>query len=229
MSMNIEKYKKAVYEDRRENFEKFYNLLIEGNKKFNLTAVLEEKEVFLKHFLDSACGEGYFKEGASVLEVGSGGGFPSIPLKILREDLKFTLVESTGKKCGFLTDVVDKLGFSCVQVVNSRAEELAKEVKFREKYDAVCARAVAKLNSLCEYCLPFLKVGGVFIAYKGDCDEEVKEAERAIKILGGRLKAVERFTLSEQAGIRSLVVIEKIAPTPLKYPRGNGQERKKPL
>lgn len=227
--MEIDKVVNKVCGEKRQIFEKYLNLLVEGNKKFNLTSVLDEKQAFIKHFIDSAAGEFLFPLNASVLEVGSGGGFPSIPLKILREDLRFTLVESTGKKCGFLNEIVDKLGLSGVQIVNARAEELAKQVVHREKYDAVCARAVAKLNVLCEYCLPFVKVGGIFVAYKGEAAEEIKEAEKAISVLGGKLKTVEKYSLPEDMGKRSLAVIEKVKNTPEKYPRGNGKERKHPI
>ncbi len=227
--MDIEKVIGAVYGEKKQVFYTYLNLLQEGNKKFNLTSVLEEKEAFIKHFIDSAAGESLFPENCSVLEVGSGGGFPSIPLKILREDLHFTLVESTGKKCGFLNEVVDKLGLCGVQVVNARAEELARNALYREKYGAVCARAVARLNVLCEYCLPFVKTGGLFIAYKGDCADEVNEAARAVEVLGGKIVKVERYSLPENMGERSLVVIEKVKRTPEKYPRGRGMERKKPI
>lgn len=211
-----------------EEFEKLYTLLTEYNKSVNLTSITEKKEVYLKHFLDSVAGEKYLVRGAEVAEIGSGGGFPSLPLKIVRKDLRFTLVESTGKKCNYLRTCVDKLALDGVKVENMRAEDGGREKKFREKFDAAVARAVAPLNTLCEYCLPYVKTGGVFVAYKGDSGDELKQAERAICLLGGRTKEVETYTLPN-GDQRSLVVVEKVKETPLLYPRGHGKERKSPL
>ena len=210
-------------------FDEFYSLLTEANKSFNLTAVCERNEVKIKHFLDSVLPADEFFKGADVAEIGSGGGFPSVPLKIVRPDLKFTLIESTGKKCGYLKEVVDKLGLDGVQVVNIRAEDGARDNTLREKFDISTARAVARLNTLCEYCLPYVKVGGLFIAYKGEAAEEIKEAENAIKILGGELIKTVNYELPEGMGKRCAVVIKKVRQTPVKYPRGQGRERKNPL
>ena len=225
--MDEKYYKELVCGQYKEEFEKLYEMLIQYNKMYNLTSITQKEDVFNKHFLDSVVGEGYFEKNAAVCEIGSGGGFPSLPLKIVRKDLSFTLIESTGKKCSYLQAVVDNFNFEGVKVMNIRAEEGARDKLLREKFDAAVARAVARLNTLCEYCLPFVKVGGVFVAYKGDCGEEVAEAENAVKILGGRIKKVDKFELYGER--RSLVVIEKVAPTPPKYPRGRGLERKKPL
>ena len=212
-----------------EQFNKFASLLTEHNKICNLTSVTDEKGVRYKHFYDSIVGEKLISHGASVVEIGSGGGFPSIPLKIVRDDLKFTLIESTAKKCRFLQSVVDSLSLNCVQVENIRAEEGAHNKKMREKFDFAVARAVAQLNTLCEYCLPYVKVGGKFIAYKGDAAEEIKSAERAIKLLGGEIEEIIDYSLPEDFGKRCLVVIKKVKPTPSNYPRGQGKERKQPL
>ena len=212
-----------------EQFDKFAHLLTEHNKICNLTSVTDEKGVRYKHFYDSIFGEKLISHGANVVEIGSGGGFPSIPLKIVREDLKFTLIESTAKKCRFLESVVESLSLNCVQVLNIRAEEGAHNKKLREKFDFAVARAVAQLNTLCEYCLPFVRVGGKFIAYKGDITEEIKSAENAIRVLGGEIEQVVEYSLPEDFGKRTLVVIKKIKPTPPDYPRGQGKERKQPL
>lgn len=212
----------------REKFEKFHSLLLEYNEKFNLTAIIEEKEVRYKHFFDSLSAKNLIPPQKTVLEVGSGAGFPSVPLMIAREDLNFTLMESVGKKCQFLQTIVDNFSFNA-KVINARAEDCAKKEEFRESFDCVVARAVARLNVLCEYCLPFVKVGGTFLAYKGDSVEEVIEAERAIRILGGKLREVYTYDLPEGMGKRTIVVIEKIKNTPEKYPRGQGKERKSPL
>lgn len=215
--------------EKREMLENFRALLLEYNEKYNLTTILEEKEVFFKHFLDSAAGADLFKKGAKVAEIGSGAGFPSLVLKILRPDLSFDLFESVGKKCEFLRVVVDKLGLQEMYIYNLRAEDCGRDKKFREKYDHATARAVARMNTLSEYCLPFVKVGGTFIAYKGGNQEEMDEAKGAYKILGAREKARIAYELPENYGERTLAVIEKISPTPLKYPRGQGKERKDPL
>ncbi len=225
--MDVNYYKDKIYGEFGDKFEKLYEMLAEYNQKYNLTSITAREDVFIKHFLDSAAGEKYFKKGACVCEIGSGGGFPSLPLKILRDDLSFTLIESTGKKCSYLQAVVDNFNFNNVKVMNIRAEDGARDKLLRERFDAATARAVARLNTLCEYCLPFVKVGGLFVAYKGDCGDEVKESANAVKILGGRLTAVEKFEINGEK--RSLVVIEKVSPTPEKYPRGRGLERKKPL
>jgi 16S rRNA (guanine527-N7)-methyltransferase len=170
-----------------------------------------------------------FKEGARVAEIGSGAGFPSMVLKILRDDLSFDLFESVGKKCEFLRAVVDKLQLKNVHIYNMRAEDAARDKKFREKYDCVTARAVARMNTLCEYCLPFVKVGGEFIAYKSGDTLEIKEAENAYKVLGAKLKKVYEYALPEEYGERVLAVVQKVKNTPDRYPRGQGKERKNPL
>ena len=226
--MTADIYLKKIEDDYKQRFEEFKNILLDYNNKFNLTAITDEKSIYIKHFCDSAVGEGYFPENSEVVEIGSGGGFPSIPLKILREDLKFTLIESTGKKCAYLNDVVDKLKLNCVQVLNARAEDAGKDKNYREKFDVAVARAVARLNTLSEYCLPLVKVGGRLIAYKGDCGEEIEEALKAVKVLGGEIEKVESYLLPDGEK-RTLVVIKKTAHTPVKYPRGQGKERKSPI
>lgn len=213
-------------EEKEEKLNKFYTMLSEYNKMFNLTAIIEREEVIVKHFIDSAIGVKYV-QGKKVLDVGAGGGFPSIPLKIMDESLNFTLLEATGKKCEFLKIAVKELNLSNVEVINARAEDLAKKEGYREAFDTVVSRAVARLNSLSEYCIPFVKKGGVFLAYKGNNTEEITEANSAIKTLGGNLKSVENYSIFDNE--RNMVIIEKISLTDKKYPRGNGKERKNPL
>ena len=225
----IKEYAEKISGEKRELFEAFRALLLEYNEKYNLTTILEEKDMFYKHFLDSVLGEKYFHKNAKVAEIGSGAGFPSIPLKIIRPDLQFDLFESVGKKCEFLRVVVDKLGFSGMHIYNVRAEESAKDKNYRERYDHATARAVARMNTLCEYCLPFVKVGGSFIAYKSGDITEINEAQSAYKELGGRLKQTEYFHLPEDYGARIIAVVEKNKITPTRYPRGQGKERKNPL
>lgn len=215
--------------EKKDIFDAFKSLLLEYNAKYNLTSILEDEEIFYKHFLDSVAGECFFKENVKVAEIGSGAGFPSIPLKIIRPDLSFDLFESVGKKCEFLNVVVDKLSLKNVRVYNLRAEDCAKQSDFREKYDHVTARAVARMNTLSEYCLPFVKVGGTFIAYKGGNDEEIAEAENAYKILGGKCETVLKYALPYDFGERTLAIVKKIKSTPPRYPRGQGKERKQPL
>lgn len=222
-------YEKVLKGEKKEIFDAFQSLLLEYNEKYNLTSILEDKEIFYKHFLDSVAGERFFKQNANVAEIGSGAGFPSIPLKLVRDDLSFDLFESVGKKCEFLNAVVEKLSLKNVRVYNLRAEDCAKKAEFREKYDFVTARAVARMNTLSEYCLPFVKVGGLFIAYKGGNDEEIYQAETAYKILGGKMETVIRYALPFDYGERTLAIVKKIKNTPPKYPRGQGKERKQPL
>jgi len=225
----FENYGIKIAENELNRLETFKNLLLEYNEKYNLTAIKEEKEIYIKHFLDSILPEKLFFEGAEVVEIGSGGGFPSVPLKIIRDDLRFTLIESTGKKCSYLKGIVDNLNFKGVQVLNIRAEDVAHSKNLREKFDIVCARAVAQLNTLCEYCLPFIKTGVKFVAYKGVAQQEIEEAVNAVKVLGGEIENVYNYVLPEDSGKRSLIVIRKIKSTPSIYPRGQGKERKNPL
>ena len=222
-------YQNEILTKNRERLEIFRNLLLEYNQKYNLTTILEEKDVYYKHFLDSAAGVDLFEKNAKVAEIGSGAGFPSMVLKILRDDLSFDLFESVGKKCEFLRAVVDKLQLKGVHIYNVRAEDAAKDKNFRERYDIVTARAVARMTTLSEYCLPFVKVGGKFIAYKSGDKTEIIEAETAYKTLGGKLEELHEYALPENYGERILAVVKKVKPTPLRYPRGQGKERKNPL
>ena len=215
--------------EKREKFRLFREILLEYNRKYNLTSITDEREIFYKHFLDSAAGAFLFPSGANVAEVGSGAGFPSLVLKILREDLSFTLFESVGKKCDFLRVAVDNLGLFGVNIMQMRAEDAAGEEKFREKFDFCTARAVARMNTLCEYCLPLVRVGGAFVAYKSGDGAEIGEAEKAVRILGGERAEIYEYELPEGFGSRTLAVVKKRAHTPAKYPRGQGKPRKQPL
>lgn len=228
VAVDINFYLEKITGEYNSEFETLRNFLGDNNKKFNLTSITDKNEVYIKHFLDSVAGEKYFPFNSAVAEIGSGGGFPSLPLKIIRKDLSFTLIESTLKKCNYLKEAVDKLNLNCVQVVNARAEEVAKNNLFREKFDVSVARAVARLNTLAEYCLPFVKCGGRFIAYKSDCGDEITEAEKAFKLLGGEIENIEKFELPD-GGKRTLIIVKKIKSTPPSYPRGQGKERKCPI
>ncbi len=215
------------YEEKKEKFDKFYALLRNYNACFNLTTIIEENDVFVKHFLDSLAGAELFSKEENVAEVGSGAGFPSVPLMLVREDLHFTLIESTGKKCEFLKTVVKELSLNA-EVMCARAEDVGKDKKTREHFDSCCARAVANLNTLSEYCLPLVKVGGKMIAYKG-AEEELSKAKNAVFLLGGGKAESVFYELPQSYGTRSLIVVQKTRRTPSAYPRGNGKERSKPL
>ena len=211
---------------QKESFEKYYQLLIHYNSMFNLTAITEREEVYKKHFVDSLLGVDNLTM-ETLIDVGSGGGFPAIPLKIVNPKIKLTLLEATGKKCEFLKTVVSELDLKEVTVINGRAEDYAKNPDFREKFDHASARAVARLNTLLEYCLPFIKVGGSFISYKANAKEEIAECDNALKILGGSIQKVKEYTLDDAN--RSIIIVKKEKSTPPKYPRGQGKERKNPL
>lgn len=225
--LNLENVQ-SLLNANKEVLKNFCTFLQSYNEKYNLTAITEEREVYFKHFFDSVAGESLFPEGADVLEVGSGAGFPSIPLMLVRKDLKFTLVESTKKKCDFLTAAKEKFSFPA-EILHMRAEDAARG-EWRERFDVCVARAVARLNTLAEYCLPFLKEGGVFLAYKsGNIEEELEEAKRAFSLLGGGEGKCYPYSLPEGMGERTIVAVNKGRPTPAKYPRGRGKERSMPL
>lgn len=215
-----------INEKQAEKFEKYYELLSYYNDKFNITAITDKEDIIKKHFIDSILPSEFIKKG-KIIDVGAGGGFPSIPLKIINEDLELYLLEATGKKCEFLKTVVNELQLKNVKIINGRAEDEAKKTEYREKFDFAVSRAVAKLNTLTEYCLPFVKIGGEFVAYKGGAENEIKEAENAVKLLGGRIEKIKNYDLF--GAERNVIFIRKILKTEKKYPRGNGKERKNPL
>lgn len=211
-------------------FDTLAELLIEQNKTMNLTAITEPDEVVIKHFADSISLLSAVspEENAKILDLGTGAGFPGIPLLITRPDIRLTMVDSTAKKLRYVADTVEKLGLEA-EVLHARAEEAGKKTEYREQYDIVCSRAVAALNVLSEYCLPFVKVGGVFVAMKSaKAEEEIAAAKKAIGILGGKIVDKKTFTLSD-GGERTLIVIKKISQTSAKYPRVSAQISKKPL
>lgn len=222
----FDKFNIEITKEQLEKFEKYFELLTIYNEKFNITAITEKREVYLKNFVDSVIFVDKFSTG-KLIDIGSGGGFPAVPLKIMKDDLNVTMLEATGKKCEFLSVLVKELGLTNVRVINGRAEEYAFNQDFREKFDYCTARAVARLNILSEYCLPFVKVGGKMIAYKGKASEEVEEAKTSADRLGGKI--VEFIERNLEDNTRSAVIIEKIKSTDLKYPRANGKIRKNPL
>jgi len=210
----------------------FMKIMLEWNEKINLTAITEESEVFIKHFLDSATclSTGYIKAGMKVIDVGTGAGFPGIPVKLLEPGVEMILLDSLNKRISYLNEVVAKLGLKKVRTVHARAEEGGSSKEHREAYDIALSRAVAAMNVLCEYCMPFIKVGGFFICQKGpDIDEELKEAGAAIKILGGSVREVREFQLPYSDIKHNIIIIEKVADTPTKYPRKPGKPAASPI
>lgn len=211
--------------ERAAAFNRYAEMLRERNEKINLTAITEPEEVKVKHFLDSCSAAELLPGGASVLDIGSGAGFPGLPLKIVRPDLTVTLLDSVNKKVAFVSDVVAELKLSGVTAVHARIEDFPH----KGEYDAVVSRAVAELSTLAEYALPFVKIGGAFIAYKSEkAESEAEAAASAITLLGGRIREIREAFVA--AGLtRKLIIIDKIAPTPSKYPRGKNLPRLKPL
>lgn len=214
----------------KERLKRYYELLVEWNERMNLTALTEPQDVALKHFADSLTLLQYaeIKDGASMIDVGTGAGFPGLVLKIARPDIRFTLLDSLNKRLNFLDTVCEELGLEEVETVHSRAED-GSRTQLRDSFDYAVARAVAPLNVLAEYCLPYVKVGGAFLAMKGKtAAEELADAESAIKKLGGEVADKRIFTLGE-AGERGIIEIAKIAPTPKEYPRKSKAIKNKPL
>ncbi len=209
-------------------FDSYFNELIEGNKVANLTAITEKLDVEVKHFLDSVLPIEEIKKGASVVDVGTGAGFPGLPIKIVRPDIKLSLVDSLNKRVAFLNNLVKNLGLKDVEIFHLRAEEFCAQ--FRETFDVAVARAVAKTNTLLEYLLPLVKVGGIVLAYKGSgYSEELIEAQNALAVLGGKIEKVLTFALPHDFGERNIIVIKKVKPTPAKYPRPQNKPKLDPI
>lgn len=222
----------AISDKQAEQFEQYYEMLIVKNEVMNLTAITEFEEVIQKHFIDSVM----IKElrepgnGEKWIDVGTGAGFPGIPLKIVYPQLQMTLLDSLNKRVKFLQEVVDALGLTEVEALHGRAEEYAKKAEYREQYDCCVSRAVANLASLSEYCLPFVKIGGAFVPYKsGKIQEEIKMSGKAVEILGGKIRERKEFMLPETDMYRCLLYIEKMKATAKKYPRKAGMPTKEPL
>lgn len=222
----FEKYNLNLTEEKLNKLNIFYSELIFYNNSFNLTAITEENEVFIKHFLDSIFPQFLIEKNSSVIDIGAGAGFPSLPLKIYRPDLNVTMIDSLNKRVNFLNDVIKKLELENISAFHARAEDFAKTS--RENFDYAVVRAVAKIPTLIEYAFPLLKVGGRLLCYKGgDVEEELKQSENALKILGGVVERVEKFNL--EGNSRTIVLIKKLEHTPSKYPRSKNLPKLKPL
>ncbi len=225
-------YQLPISPEQIEAYHQYYQLLIEWNEKINLTAITEPNAVAVKHIIDSlSCYDPkIFHPGAKLIDVGTGAGFPGLPLKIWQKDLNVTLLDSLQKRVNFLTTVVEQLGLENVEVIHSRAEERAKQGLYRERYDIAVSRAVAKLSVLSELCMPFVKVGGYFIALKGaQYQEEINDGKCAIQLLGGEVETVVPIKLPGLDDIRAVIYIKKIKATPHGYPRKAGTPEKNPL
>lgn len=224
LQLNIE-----LSDDMIENFLKYQKLLLEWNEKMNLTAITEEKDIMIKHFIDSLTIEKYIPQNAKVIDVGTGAGFPGIPLKIVRKDLQITLLDSLNKRVNFLNEVIHQCQLENIVALHGRAEDFGQDLKYRETYDIATARAVANIATLTELCTPFLKPGGLFLCMKADVEEEMKNAQNAVKELNMVEKQIERFQLPATGDQRTIILYQKIKETPKKYPRKAGTPSKFPL
>ena len=232
--LELSKHNFELTDKQKQQFKLYFKMLIEVNEHVNLTRITEEDEVYLKHFYDSITPlftfGAVFKDGATLCDVGAGAGFPSIPLKILKPGLKVTIVDSLQKRLNFLKDLISELGLTDVELVHGRAEDVGQNKLYRERFDIVTARAVARMSVLSEYCLPLVKKGGYFVALKGPkAEDELDDGKKALEVLGGKLIKDEELTLPASEEERTLVLVQKVKSTPKKYPRQAGTPRRKPI
>lgn len=215
-------------EEQTKNFYKYMQLLLQWNEKMNLTAITEPKEVITKHFIDSLTIANLIEQDQKIIDVGTGAGFPGIPLSIINKQ-NITLIDSLNKRITFLEEVIKELKLKRIKAIHTRAEEFAKNKKERETYDIATSRAVAPLNVLLEYLLPLIKIGGKCICMKGSNTTEIEEAQNALKTLGGEIEKIEKITLPETEITRNIIIVKKIKQTPAKYPRKPGTPTKEPI
>jgi 16S rRNA (guanine527-N7)-methyltransferase len=230
---NLKTIDVEISEKQLEQFNSYFEILVEWNKVMNLTGITEYDEVLLKHFVDSLCfnpNKLIKSDKISLIDVGTGAGFPGLPIKIAYENVDVVLLDSLNKRIKFLDEVISKLGLKNIKTIHSRAEDGGRNKDLREKFDIAISRAVANLSSLAEYNLPYVKVGGYFVAMKsGEIDEEAANAKKAISLLGGEIEKIEKFQLPNSDIDRSLVIVKKIKATSKKYPRKAGLPTKEPL
>lgn len=225
--LNIEVDNKTL-----EKLINFKDILLEWNEKINLTAITDEREIYIKHFLDSATclSTGYIEDNDKIIDIGTGAGFPGLVLKILKDNIDITLLDSLKKRMKYLEEAVSKLGVGKLDIIHGRAEEYGVKNGQRESYDIALSRAVASLNVLSEYCIPFVKVGGLFLCQKGpNYSDELKEAEKAINILGGKVEDIKKYILPYSDIAHYIIVIRKLSSTPTKFPRKPGKPSSSPI
>lgn len=218
--------------EQQLQFEMYYDLLVEWNSFMNLTGITDYEEVLVKHFLDSVALAKELTESKDIklMDMGTGAGFPGLPLKIIYPDMKVTLVDSLNKRINFLNEVIRILDLKDIETIHARAEELARKDEYREQYDMVVSRAVARTSTLAEFCIPYVKVGGFFVPYKsGSIEEELEEAKYAFQVLGGKLDKLYNFKVPNSDLQRSLIYVKKIKNTPKQYPRAGGKPLKSPI
>lgn len=222
------KHNIELTQEQKEKFYNYYKLLVSWNEKFNLTTITSMEDVIVKHFLDSVIAYKSIKQDAKIIDIGAGAGFPSLPLKILRPDLTVLMVDSVNKKVTFLQEVINELSLNNITTIHSRVEDLANKKEYREQFDFCVSRAVASLNTLSEYALPFVKLGGEMLAYKAnEIEEELEVSKKAITVLGGKISEILKFNIE---GVdRKVVKILKQSSTPLKYPRSGNKPRLAPI
>ena len=237
--MKLEEFKNIIIEEGKiynlefndKQIDNLYNYMIgiiDWNDKVNVTAIVDEKMFIVKHFIDSLTINGYIKGKERIIDIGTGGGFPGIPLKIFNENSKFTLIDSVNKKLNVIRDITSRMEIKNLEVIHARAEDLANKDEYREKYDVATTRAVSNLSTILEYMLPFVKVGGMAVCMKGpNYINELNEAKKAIEILGGKLEKIETFNIDDSE--RNKIIIKKVKKTPENFPRGQGKPLKEPI
>lgn len=223
-NINIDLTEKQI-----DDFYKYMQGILEWNTKINLTAITEEKMFIVKHFVDSLTINKYIKDFKNLIDIGTGAGFPGIPLKIVNKDMKITVIDSINKKLNVIRDLADKIKFDDLEIIHARAEELAQNKQYRETYDVATTRAVSNLSTIVEYMLPFVKVGGFAICMKGpNFKEELDDAKKAIEVLGGKIEKIDSLNVGNDLE-RNIIIIKKVKNTPNKYPRGQSKLLREPI
>ena len=219
----------TITDEQYNIFYKYMTSLLEWNKKINITAITNEKEFIVKHFIDSLTVNKYLNDYDSVIDIGTGAGFPGVPLKIMNQNKRITLIDSVGKKLKVIENINKELKLTGLDTIHVRAEDLANDLMFREMFDVAVTRAVSNMSTICEYMLPFVRLNGIAICMKGpNYEEELKDAQNAINILGGKIENVEKFNINNETQ-RNIIIIKKEKSTPKKYPRGQGKPLKEPI